>query len=82
MATKKRRRNYKQEYTDYHGTVAQRRRRSARNKANKIMNPGPGKEVHHRNKNPLDNRRSNLVVLSKKKNRSIQPKTKTRRKRS
>ena len=31
-------------------------------------------EVHHKNGNPRDNRRSNLKVITKKRNRTLQPK--------
>ena len=37
-------------------------------------------EVHHKNGNAQDNRRSNLAVISKTANRRMQPKRKPRRK--
>ena len=46
---------------------------------NKRLKPPKGKEVHHKNGNPRDNRRSNLAVISKTNNRRIQPKRKPRR---
>jgi len=73
-------RNYAKEYRDYQGTPEQIARRSARNKARrKLMkegkvHKGDGKEVDHKNFNALDNRASNLRVLSKKANRKRQPK--------
>ncbi len=38
-----------------------------------IKKPGPGKVVHHRNNNTLDDRRSNLEVLTQGQNVSKQP---------
>jgi hypothetical protein len=72
-------RNYRKEYDTYHARPEQKKRRAGRNAANRIVKPGPGKEVHHRNGNPLDNRRKNLAAIPKSKNRRMQPKTKTRR---
>ena len=69
-------RNYRREYIRTHGTAKGKLDRSARNKARKIMNPPKGMEVHHRNGNPRDNRRKNLAVVSKKINRTLQPKRK------
>ena len=77
MAT--RRRNYRKEYDEYHAKPVQKKRRASRNTANKRLKPPKGKEVHHKNGNPRDNRRSNLAVISKTKNRRIQPKRKPRR---
>ena len=77
MATRSR--NYRKEYDDYHAKPVQKKRRASRNAANKKLNPPKGKEVHHKNGNPRDNRRSNLAVISKRKNRQIQPKRKPRR---
>ena len=41
-----------------------------------MLNPPKGMEVHHKNGNPRDNRRKNLAVVSKKLNRTLQPKRK------
>lgn len=71
-----RKRNYRQEYDNYHAKPAQKKRRAARNAARKKMqkagkvSKGDGKDVHHRNSNPRDNRSSNLQVTSRSKNRS------------
>lgn len=73
-------RDYKKEYRDYHGKAEQRKRRSSRNKARRyavkkgLAKKGDGKEVDHRNYNANDNSPSNLRVVSKKTNRSRQPK--------
>lgn len=67
-------RNYKKEYADYQGKPEQIKRRSNRNKARrKLKKAGvnvAGKDVDHKNHNPMDNRRGNLRVLSKSANRS------------
>nr|BAR34576.1 hypothetical protein [uncultured Mediterranean phage uvMED] len=67
-------RNYKKEYARTHGTTKGKLDRAARNKARKTVNPRKGMEVHHKNGNPRDNRRKNLAVISKKLNRTLQPK--------
>ena len=71
-------RNYKKEYREYHGTPEQRRNRSERNKARRLMRKElgeaaiAGKDIDH--KVPLSrggsNRRSNLQVTSVSYNRS------------
>lgn len=59
----------------YESSPEQIRRRASRNAARRraIQSRGKaalrGKDVHHRNGNPLDNRSSNLGIESKKKNR-------------
>ncbi|MCP4650297.1 MAG: HNH endonuclease [PVC group bacterium] len=71
MPVKKR--NYKKEYADYHGTPAQRKNRAARNKARKLkgLKVGDPREVDH--KKPLSkggsNGKKNLRVVSRKTNR-------------
>jgi hypothetical protein len=79
MMAKKR--DYRKEYDDYHGTAEQKKRRaqrnSARSKAEKAgkVRKGDGKEVDHtgmNRKGDLDN--SKVKVVSKKKNRKRQPK--------
>ena len=69
-------RNYKQEYARTHGTPKGKLDRAARNKARKTLNPPKGMEVHHKNGNPRDNSKKNLAVVSKKVNRTLQPKRK------
>jgi len=78
-------RNYKKEYKNYQGTTAQKKRRAKRNAARRAMiragkaRKGDGKDIHHKNGNPKDNRKKNLKVVSKRKNRSFK-RTKTARK--
>ena len=62
------------EYDAYHGKKEQIKRRSSRNKARRKAKCKKGQEAHHKDGNPNNNKRSNLKCLSKKKNRSIQPK--------
>jgi|TARA_A100001391_G_scaffold35075_1_gene19163 hypothetical protein len=67
-------RNYKKEYKNYHGKAEQIKRRDSRNAARNLLKKKgvnvKGKDVAHRNGNPLDNKTSNLKVVSKTKNRS------------
>lgn len=73
MPTKKR--DYKEEYRRYHSKPEQRKRRSARNKARRKMvklglaRKGDGKDVDHKDRNPMNNSRKNLRMQSKSKNR-------------
>ena len=70
-------RNYKKEYANYHSKPLQKVNRAGRNKARKmVMNAGgsakvAGKDVHHKNGNPRDNRLTNLAVKAKTANRSF-----------
>ena len=69
-------RNYRREYDTYHARPSQKRRRASRNKARHeaiargLARKGDGKDVHHKDGNPLNYSRGNLSVISKKKNRS------------
>jgi hypothetical protein len=69
-------RNYKKEYDNYHASEDQRKKRSSRNKARRKMTKSVGKsklrgkDVDHRDGNPLNNSRGNLRVSCKSKNRS------------
>ena len=71
----KRIRDYKKEYREYHGKPEQIKRRASRNKARSLMakagkvKKGDGKDVDHKNRNPLNNNKHNLRVRSQKKNR-------------
>lgn len=68
-------RNYRKEYDSYHAKPSQRKRRSSRNKARRKMAANGAKllglDVDHRDGNPLNNKRSNLRAVSKKRNRSM-----------
>lgn len=76
----KRKRDYKKEYKDFHGTPEQKKLRAARNKARKIMKlkVGDKREVDH--KKPLSkggtNSKKNLRVVSRETNRRKGNKTK------
>lgn len=69
-------RNYKRERKLYHGKPEQMRRNAARKRARRMMEreglvkPGDGKDVGHKNGNPLDNRRANLRVENRSRNRA------------
>jgi len=69
-------RNYAEEYKTYHGKSEQIKRRDARNKARAIMlkkglvRKIDDMHVDNRNKNPLDNRVSNLRAITQKANLS------------
>jgi len=78
MPTKKKR-NYRKEYDDYHAKPEQKKRRAQRNKAraDSGLKKGDTREVHHENaprKGSLAGTKTKVV--SKKQNRSIQPKRK------
>ena len=68
-------RDYKKEYKSYHGKPEQIARRSGRNKARRKMEKTVGrltirgKDVDHKDRNPLNNSTSNLRIQSKRKNR-------------
>jgi len=69
-------RNYRKEYDNYHSRKEQRERRSSRNKARrkvvKANGKGSvnGKDVDHKDRNPLNNSLKNLRIADKSKNRS------------
>lgn len=60
----------------YESSPEQKKKRAARNAARRrlIRSRGrsklKGKDIHHKNGNPLDNRSQNLTAISKSKNRS------------
>jgi hypothetical protein len=69
-------RNYKEEYKDFHSKPDQKKRRAGRNAARRKMatagkvKKGDGKDVHHKDGNTLNNKKKNLRVESKSKNRA------------
>lgn len=70
-----RKRDYAKEYREYHSKPEQKKRRASRNAARRLMiqkgkaKKGDGKDVDHKNRNPLNNSLKNLRVTSQKKNR-------------
>lgn len=67
-------RDYKKEYREFQGKPDQIKRRSSRNKARrKLVNSGvkvAGRDVDHRDGNPMNNSRGNLHTMSASANRS------------
>jgi hypothetical protein len=69
-------RDYGREYANYHSKPEQRKNRSSRNLARRLMKKKlgvkaiKGKDIDHKDKNPRNNSRSNLRVRSKSSNRS------------
>lgn len=69
-------RDYKSEYSNYQGKPEQIARRDSRNKARRMMekagkaSKGDGKDVEHKNGNPLVDKMSNLKLGTKHHNRS------------
>lgn len=78
-------RDYKSEYKNYHSSPEQRAKNNSRKRARYalekggVVTKGDGKDVDHKDGNPLNNKRSNLKVTTKTANRSF-PRTKTARK--
>ena len=68
-------RDYKREYATFHKKKAQRVARSDRNKARRVAKKAgikiAGKDVHHKDNNPANNKRKNLTVKSASSNRSF-----------
>jgi len=65
-------RDYKKEYENYQGKPDQIKRRAARNAARNQLKDNKdikGKDVHHKDNNPMNNDKSNLSVVSKNYNR-------------
>ncbi len=67
-------RDYKKEYRRDHSSTKAKKDRASRNAAHaaKERNGGvpSGKDVHHKDGNPRNNKRSNLQVMSRSKNRA------------
>ena len=53
-------RNYKKEYENYHKRPEQKLRRAARNAARRSVDAPKGKDVHHKDNNPMNNDKKNL----------------------
>jgi len=70
-------RDYKQEYARYQGTSEQKKRRAMRNKVRRQalkdgrVTKGSGFDIHHRDGNPMNHDKSNLVVQHSSQNRSF-----------
>jgi len=70
-------RNYRKEYDEYHSKPKQKKNRAGRNAARRKMvsagkaKKGDGKDVHHKDRNPMNNKSNNLKVTSKSKNRKV-----------
>ena len=65
-------RDYKKEYENYQGKPEQIKRRAARNSARNQLKDNKdikGKDVHHKDNNPMNNDKSNLSIVSKNYNR-------------
>jgi|TARA_R110000803_G_scaffold168599_1_gene231638 hypothetical protein len=73
----KAKRNYRKEYDNYHAAPEQKKKRASRNAARGALmtsgsvSKGDGKDVDHKNGNPMDNRGGNLAVKPKSRNRSF-----------
>lgn len=71
----------------YNAKPEQKKRRAARNKARREMiragkaRKGDGKDVHHKDGNPRNNKRSNLAISSKKANRTLKRTASARKRR-
>ena len=68
-------RDYQKEYREYHGKPSQIKRRAKRNAARTILTKKlgkaavAGKDIDHKDRNPLNNSSSNLRLRSIAKNR-------------
>jgi len=70
-------RNYKQEYANYHSKPKQKKNRAGRNLARRRaeksgqVKKGDGKDIHHRDGNPRNNKAGNTVIRNASSNRSF-----------
>ena len=65
-------RDYKKEYENYHSKPDQIKRRAKRNEARRSLKDRKdikGKDVHHKDNNPMNNDKSNLSIVSQNYNR-------------
>lgn len=66
------------EYKKYHSSPRMKKERALRNKNRRsalrkgLVKKGDSKHIDHKNGNPRDNRKSNLQVISAKRNRKKQ----------
>lgn len=72
-------RDYRHEYDSYHGKPEQIKNRNARNRAREIMRKKHGsringKDIHHIDMDPTNNKLSNLSIMSVHKNRAMNQK--------
>lgn len=66
-------RDYKKEYENYQGKPEQIKRRAKRNEARRLLKNRKGikgKDVHHKDNNPMNNDKDNLSIVSQKFNRT------------
>ena len=66
-------RNYKKEYENYHSKPEQKKRRAGRIHARRQLKDTKGivgKDVHHKDGNPMNNDKSNLSIVTQKYNRT------------
>ena len=72
---RKKKRNYKKEYREYHSKKSAKKRRAGRNAARRKaekegkVRKGDGKDIDHKDHNPLNNSNSNTRVRSRSANR-------------
>lgn len=70
-------RNYKREYANYQSKPNQKKRRASRNTARNralakgTVRKGDSKDIHHKDGNPRNNSKRNLVAKSRSANRSF-----------
>ena len=82
MSKKAEKRDYKREYATYQGKPEHIRERSNRNKARRklmkegLVHKGDGKDVDHKDSQPMHNSRKNLRVQTDNDNRSYSRKGK------
>ncbi len=75
LAAELKERDYAREYANYHSRPDQIARRSARNSARRIIRKKmtdediEGKDVHHKDNDPLNNDKKNLSVVTQHYNR-------------